>query len=432
MANQGTLFDEMTSSGDVVVKNGLCNLCKGTRNLCGRDKCPLMVRFYTNNLRMPEIKSNDIAGSSPPAVFVGRYGYPKVDIGPLLPTFIGDTETLDKPEMWSGKSMYDIASMRFQLIRGKYRIDAKDFQKSGRIVDSVQELALTEKPVDIETLFERKPSGRIVLDDEIMPFGPSGKMSQMRMENGRFEHNLEKSFYDVDMKSSDAVVSAYSNGTLVSEIQKAFSVGTMGVAKRRCFVPTRWSITAVDDLIGKSLMKEIRYFETIDEFRLFQWKELDNWWSIVMIPQTWKYEMLEAWYPKTSWNPSANEMILAHDHEFFEGRTKYADNITGAYYAARLAVAEYLKSIGRSATVLVFREIHPGYDIPLGVWNIRENVRAALRTKPYASENLEGLWPQINAFMDLKKDRWLKNSEILKDYLTQRRIEDFYRCWLNG
>ena len=426
MADQGRLFDEMTGSGDVVVKNGLCNLCKGTRKLCGRDRCPLMVRFYDNNLRMPEVKSNDVAGSSPPAVFVGRYGYPKVDIGPLLPTFLGDTTHLDTPEMWSGKSMYDIASMRFQLIRGKYRIDAKDFQKSGRIVDSVQELALTEKPVDIETVFEKKPSGRIVMDDDIIPFGPSGKMSQMRMENGRFEHNLEKSFYDTDMRSADAVVSAYSNGTLVSEIEKAFSVGTMGVGKRRCFVPTRWSITAVDDIISKDLMKEVRFLETIDEFRLFQWKGLDNWWSIVMIPQTWKFEMMEAWYPKTSWNPSPNEMILSHDHEFFKGRTSYADNITGAYYAARLAVAEYLKSIGRSATVLVFREIHPGYDIPLGVWNIRENVRAALRTKPYTAESLEGLWPQINSFMDLKKDRWVKNSEVLKDYLTQRRIEDFY------
>lgn len=426
MGEQSTLFEEALENSDSTVKNGLCNVCKGTRRLCGRDRCPLMVRFYTKKLNTPEIKSNDIAGSSPPAVFVGRYGYPKVEIGPLLPTYMGDTTVLDKPELWGGKSMYDIAAMRFQLVRGKYRIDATDFQKSGRIVDNVQELALTEKPVSVETMFEKKPSGRIVLDDEIMPFGPSGKMSEIRVENGRFEHNLEKSFYDTDMRSVDAVMAAYNNGTLVSEIEKAFSVGTMGIGKRRRFVPTRWSITAVDDMIGKEMMKDVRYLETIDEFRLFQWRELDNWWSIVLMPTTWRYEMIEAWYPKTSWNPSPNEMILSHDHEFFEGRTSYADNITGAYYAARLAVTEYLASIGRSAAALVFREIHPGYDIPLGVWNIRENVRAALRTKPYTAENLEGLWPQINAFMDLKKERWLRNSEVLKDYLTQRRIEDFY------
>ena len=426
MENQSTLFDEMTASGGDIIKNGLCNVCKGTRRLCGRDRCPLMVKFYTKKINTPVIKSNDIAGSSPPAVFVGRYGYPKVEIGPLLPTFMGDTTELDKPELWGGKSMYDIAAMRYQLVRGKYRIDATDFSKSGRIVDNVQELALTEKPVSVETYFEKKPSGRIVLDDEIMPFGPSGKMSSIRVENGRFERNLEKSFYDTDMNSTDAVISAYRNGTLVSEIEKAFSVGTMGVGKRRRFVPTRWSITAVDDMISKSMMKDVRYNETIDEFRLFQWRGLDNWWSIVMMPVTWRYEMIEAWYPKTSWNPSPNEMIIAHDHEFFDGRTRYADNITGAYYAARLAVTEYLQSIGRSAGVLVFREVHPGYDIPLGVWNIRENVRAALRTEPYKAESMEGLWPQINSYMDLHRERWLANSEVLRDYMIQRRIEDFY------
>ncbi len=426
MVNQSTLFDEIANSSDVVIKNGLCNICKGTRKLCGKERCPLMLKFYSNKLHAPEIKTNDVSGTSPPAVFVGRFGYPKVEIGPLLPTYSGDTTILDKPELWSGKSMYDIASMRFQLVRGKYRIDATDFSKSGKIVDNVQELALTEKPVDVETVFEKRPSGRVVLDDEIIPFGPSGKMSRISVSNGRFERNLEKSFYDTDMKSTDAVVSAYTNGTLVSEIEKAFSVGTMGVGKRRRFVPTRWSITAVDDIISKNIMNDVRYNNTIDEFRLYQWKELDNWWSIVMIPITWRFEMIEAWYPKTSWNPSPNEMHLAHDHEFFEGRTSYADNITGGYYAARLAVTEFLNEIGRSAGVLVFREIHPGYDIPLGVWNIRENVRAALRTKPYTAENLDALWPQINSFMDLKKERWLKNSEILKDYLVQRRIEDFY------
>lgn len=426
MPEQTTFFDEIKRSDDVVVKSGLCNLCKGTRRLCGKEKCPLMVKFYSKKFVTPDIRSKDVAGSSPPAVFVGRYGYPKVEIGPLLPTYSGDTTELDKPEMWSGKSMYDIASMRFQLVRGKYRIDATDFKKSGRIVDSVQELALTEKPVEVETLFERKPIGRVVLDDDIIPFGPSGKMEKFSVGTGRFEHNLEKAFYDTDWKSSDAVVSSYNNGTLVSEIEKAFSVGTMGVEKRRRFVPTRWSITAVDDIIGKNQISDIRYNETIDEFRLYQWKCLDNWWSIIMMPLTWRYEMIEAWYPKTSWNPSENEMILAHDSEFYDGRTSYAENVTGGYYAARLAVTEFLKNIGRSAAVIVLREVHPGYDIPLGVWNIRENVRAALKLQPITSDTLDGLWPHINSYMTIQKGRWLGNSEVLKDYMVQRRIEDFY------
>ena len=43
--------------------------------------------------------------------------------------------------------------------------------------------------------------------------------------------------------------------------------------------------------------------------------------------------------------------------------------ITGAYYSARLAVAEHLKRIRRQASAIVFREITPEYKIPMGFGN---------------------------------------------------------------
>ena len=412
-------------SGEAVVKNGLCNICKGTRRLCGKDRCPLMLKFYSQQKLLPSIDSKDLAGCSPPAVFVGKHGYPKVEIGPLLPAEFGDTSLMDTPERWVGRSIDEIADMRFRLVRGKYRIDAKDFAKSGRIVDSVQEIALTERPIEVETSFEKKPTGRVVLDDEVQPFGPSGRMEQMTIGNGRFERNLERSFYDTDMRSTDAVISAYRNGTLISEIEKAFSVGTMGIGRNRRFVPTRWSITAVDDIIGKDLIRSSKFNETIDEYRLYRWDALDNRWCIIMMPCTWRYEMIEAWFPQSSWNPSRTNIDITADAEFFDGRSEYA-RCGGAYYAARLAVNELLLAQGRTAGVIVLREIHPGYDIPLGVWNIRENVRAALREEPVTSDGLEGLWPHINGYMDVKRDTWMRNSAVLQDWKTQRRIEDFY------
>lgn len=425
MATQSTLFQEAVESGDTVVRNGLCNICKGTRKLCGKDRCPLMLKFYSQQRLLPKIDTKDIAGCSPPAVFVGRHGYPKVEIGPLLPAEFGDTSLMDTPERWVGRSIDEIADMRFRLVRGKYRIDATDFAKSGRIVDSVQEIALTERPIEVETYFEKKPTGRVVLDDEVQPFGPSGRMEQMTIGNGRFERNLERSFYDTDMKSVDAVISAYRNGTLVSEIEKAFSVGTMGVKKRRRFVPTRWSITAVDDIIGKDLISDTRFNETIDEYRLYQWDQLDNRWSIIMMPSSWRFEMIEAWFPQSSWNPSSTRIDITADSEFFDGRTEYA-KCGGAYYAARLAVNELLRDQGRSAGVIVLREIHPGYDIPLGVWNIRENVRAALRQPPITSDTLEGLWPKVDSYMDVKKETWMRNSTVIKEWKIQKRLDDFY------
>ena len=423
-------FDDIGDGGNVV-KSGLCVICKGAHRLCGKDRCPLMMKFYSQQRTRPLIDMKDLGGSSPPSVFVGRYGYPKVDIGPLLPPEYGDTTVMDRPEMWMGKSIQEIVDFRFRLVRGKFRVDATDFAKSGRIVDDVQELALSEKPVDLEAKFTQKPKGRLVLDDEVQPFGPSARMESMRKGNGRFERNLEKSFYDTDMKAVDAVVAAYNNGTLISEIEKAFSVGTMGIGKNRRFVPTRWSITAVDDIIGKDMLKTTKFNEPIGEFRIYQWEQLDNRWIVMLMPCTWRFELIEAWYPNTTWNPSGRTIDIIHDSEFFDGRTEYA-HIGGCYYASRMAVNELLIEEGRTAGAVIMREAHPGYIMPVGVWNVRENVRAALKTEPTHYETLDAALDQVERMMDIRRDGWIANSDVMRDWLVQRRIEDYYRHDIGG
>lgn len=402
-----------------------CVVCKGSKLLCGKDRCPLMIKFYSQSRSMPMMDAKEIAGSSPPAVFVGRYGYPKVEIGPLLPPILGDTTEMDTPEMWGGKGIDEIVDFRFRLIRGKHRIDARDFRSGGRIVDQVQELALTRDPLDIEASFRQKPRGRVILDDEVQPFGPSAPLERMRSGNGYFHRDLEKVFYDTDQRAVEAVTDLYRKGTLISEIQKAFSVGTMGVDKRRRFVPTRWSITAVDDIIGKDMLGSTRYQPTIDDFRIYHWEALDNRWLILFLPCSWRYELIEAWYPNTTWNPAGREIYIISDHEFYDGRKEYA-HIGGCYYAARMAVNELLMEEGRQAGVVIFREAHPGYVMPVGVWNVRENVRAALQTLPHRFDSLEGALQHLDRSMDIPRKRWIANSGILKDWMTQRRLDDFY------
>lgn len=425
MNTRAGFFDRMADLNDPESKSGLCIICKGSRKLCGKERCPLMVKFYSQSKTMPMMDSRDIEGCSPPAVFVGRHGYPKVDIGPLLPPEFGDTSEMDTPEMWVGKSIDEIVDFRFKLIRGKYRIDARDFRKAGRIVDQVQELALTKKPIEVEANFSQKPRGRVILDDEVQPFGPSARMEKMRSSNGRFDRYLERSFYDTDMKAADGVIRAYENGTLISEIQKAFSVATMGVEKNRRFVPTRWSITAVDDIIGKNLLKTTKFNETIDEFRVYQWEELDNRWCILMMPTTWRFELIEAWYPDTTWNPMGKEIEIISDFELFDGRSEYA-KIGGCYYASRMAVNELLMEQNRTAGVVIFREAHPGYIMPVGVWNVRENVRAALNMKPHTFDTLGKAMDHVDSVMEIPRKVWEMKSGVLRDYMIQRRIDDYY------
>ena len=422
MTANTTFFETMAEGASK--RSGRCIICKGARRLCGKDRCPLMIKFYSQSKSMNLIDAKDIEGCSPPAVFVGRFGYPKVEIGPLIPPEFGDTSLMDKPEFWIGKSIDEIVDLRFRLVRGKFRIDARNFKAGGKIVEDVQELALTERPLEVEALFSQKPRGRVILDDEVQPFGPSARMEKMTIGNPKFERNLEKSFYDIDMLAKDAVVTAYENGTLISEIQKAFAVGTMGVEKNRKFVPTRWSITAVDDTIGKNLLKTTKYNNTIDEFRIYKWEQLDNRWCILLLPCSWRYELIEAWYPNTTWNPSGREIEIISDHEFYEGRTDYA-HIGGCYYAARMAVNELLMRENKQAGAVIFREAHPGYVMPVGVWNVRENVRAALKTRPHKYDTIEAAMQHVDKVMDIPRKTWIANSGILRDWFTQRRLDDY-------
>lgn len=300
-------FDDVVSGDDIPVKN-LCNLCRGSRLLCGRSRCPLMERDYGRRKSRGITESTDLAGSSPPAVFVGRVGYPKVDIGPMVPGMYGDTYDMDRPELWKGRSIGDIIDMRSGLVRGKYRIDATDPASGGRIVSKVQDLALTERPVDVEARFEHKPRARVTLDDEVQPFGPSARLERMRKANGKWEQNLEKGYYDTDMTAVDAVLQAYNSGSYISDIQKAFSVGVFGQQANRRFVPTRWSITAVDDIIGKDYLTRTRWYPPIDDYRVYYYEELDNRWAVILMPTTWRFELIEAFYPGSSWNPFGKEV----------------------------------------------------------------------------------------------------------------------------
>ena len=72
-------------------------------------------------------ETSTISGASPPSVFVGRYGYPKVSIGPMVPADIhGNTSILDSPEGWVGKTLQEILNYRLSLVRGLNSIRIND------------------------------------------------------------------------------------------------------------------------------------------------------------------------------------------------------------------------------------------------------------------------------------------------------------------
>ena len=401
-----------------------CVVCKGAKMLCGKSRCPIIVKYY-NYLKIKDlIDTLELCGSSPPNVFVGRFGYPKVQIGPLIPPIHGDTSMLGTPELWIGKSIDEITSFRSSLVRGKYRVDVHEVESSGRIADLTRELALSKNSADVEAEFFKKPKGHIVLDDEVQPHGPSAPLKKMDVSSIKIDHRIEKIYSDGDLTAKKGVLSLFKNGVLVSQIQRAFSIGAFGLNDNRRFVPTRWSITAVDSMISKALVEKVKDYPLINQFRVYESWELDNRFLILMIPRSWSYELIEAWYPQTIWNPSGHRIVMFSDHEKFNGRTTYA-KIGGCYYAARLAVSEHLVKERRQAEVIILREAHPGYIMPVGVWNVRENVRNGLRNGARRFDTLEEVLSYISSKLDIRMKTWLWASKLLTYELYQKRISDW-------
>ena len=68
------------------------------------------------------------------------------------------------------------------------------------------------------------------------------------------------------------------------------------MGQKRKLVPTKWSITATDDIISKSLTGEVLDYNLIDSCKVFSYEHLGNSFSVVLFPHRWIYEMIEAWY----------------------------------------------------------------------------------------------------------------------------------------
>ena len=357
--------------------------------------------------------SKEIQGSSPPSVFVGAYGYPKVSVGPMLPPVHGDTSILDVPEKWIGKSLEEIVNFRLNLIRGIKNIPA--VQCEGSYIENLQEMTMSSSPTDTEIEFVKPTTPVTSVDEQSAPFGPLGQIKNAKFSSTHANRVIEKVYYDHDLKADDAVMKLYNSGVDVSKIQKCFSIGMMGVSRK--LVPTKWSITATDQIISNNLMKNILGYDIIDSFSVFQFDHLGNLFSVILFPHRWIFEMQEAWHDN-------NSVGFGNDYEKSQG-IDHAPSIAGAYFAGKLAVVEYLEKIQRQSGVMVFREIQPEYAVPVGVWQVREGIRQAMKSTPQEMHSLDDAIKLATKRMNISKNEWLLHGDMLK-LLKQSSISDFF------
>lgn len=332
------------------------------------------ARQKLEKVMMPsQERKKNFHGASPPSVFIGSHNYPKVNTGILSPQHVGSSEMMDSPDNWCSEnySIEKIASLRTSLVNSKKQLKV---QNTDNFVDNTREIAMASDPVDIEVELDKKP-GASISGGRVKPVSASGDIKELLLgENPSVEKQVEKKFYDTDVKAETAVNELTDKGVDVYKIQQSLSTGMLGQEDSRKLVPTRWGITASDDMVSKEIRSQVKKYQELGEIRYFNNEYVGNDFHIFLIPGRWEYELIELKRPGSVWNAAENTYI-AQNYEPFQGRTSYAEQTAGAFYAARLGALEYLNSINRQAKVMIIRDVSPEYWAPLGVWVIRETVR---------------------------------------------------------
>ncbi|MBW3014750.1 hypothetical protein KY335_05950, partial [Candidatus Woesearchaeota archaeon] len=335
----------------------------------------------------------------------------------------------DAPQFWSseGYKIPQIIDFRSQLINSRFKSLVKN--ANNKFLELTQEVALANKPVDVEFKLEKKPFYRVNLQSHVAPMGPSASLKQaMLTENPHIPRKVDKVVSDTELLSANGLVQLYEKGIDENYLTQILSVGQLGLAVNRKLVPTRWSITATDDTIGKHLIENVKQFSKQTEFQCYFGGYIGNYYLILFFPEAWSYELFETYAEVSVWNPTGKIQFMT-DNEWYSGRKEYAHDTAGGYYAARLGILEKLNSLKRQGSVLALRFITKEYAVPLGVWVVREATRRALESKPihFASKELMLHYARlkIKKEFNFNLDLLLKESKLLKEIKEQKKLFDF-------
>lgn len=399
-----------------------CYVCHGIQSLCTDVVCPIKLGARTLVALNKALTNTNLYGASPPGVFVGQHGYPRVTLAPLIPPIAHeDTSIMDLPEKWLNVELGRLVEYRVSLLRARSPLSISSPRDPPRVLSDVQDLVMSTQPVNTEAWFKKRPRLEILIQPREAPIGPMGTITKFALtENPHIPRQVDKVVSDSDMPAELGVLKLYQDGVAQSQITKIFSVGLLGMRDRRRLVPTEWSITAIDDILAKEFRSEILSYPAIDGYLIFGLEALANNVQVLMMPTPWMYEAMEAWLGSTNPTPFS-------DYELSIGRRTYPRNLVGAYHAARLPVLEYLQKVRRQAGVIVFMEVGTEW-IPLGVWRFREICREALRGKPAKFTSIEQALSEIEKRLRLPLRVWLSRNHLIRYHREQSGLERFLKA----
>ncbi len=545
-----------------------CLFCKG-RLHCGRPYCPIAAKI-SHLKRMASTLKEEYEGEAP-NIFVGRYGYPNVNVGVLS---VEQYKDHDAPEKWSKKwySINQVIGLREELINsgkklgisspagrsqfkrlrdvvenisqkesymnsdsdlddihasnqnkarrnntspdktnldkigqnkidrdrifrnkdtfgsritGSVRLKDSNSNNNSKFTQELKEIAMARKPAEVEVKLEGLPKPRLSFDQYIAPTNLNAGLSRLNIiANTKINRAVDKVAEQDDMRASSAVDYLMKKGYNQYSIQRLLAGGVLGTKSQRRFVPTRWSITATDDIMGRKIKARISDYKKAD-YRVYFGGHMGNYYLIMFFPAPFAYELYEMAIEGNEkgnrmgnrmdnimenrsgdrigdnmWNRTENRtgnqesgsdsfskdsdswdnggfldkrgLVVpryVRDYEGFRGRKDYAEDTAGGYYAARLSILQKLDEIKRTASVLALRFVTKEYWAPLGVWVVREAVKKALEGRGIGFDSQELMLEYSGSLatrkfgVDVKK--LLSNSFILNDALKQKTLDGF-------
>jgi hypothetical protein len=379
------------------------------------------LKKLTAHMKMKSIEvGQELDGSTPPSVFIGSWNYPKVYAGPMMVPQQGDTAIMDSPESWipGQKSQEDIIGYRLSLVRGKQSISITDINNS--FIEKLQEISLASASIDSEATFSKRPRG-LSFSEETTPHGPSALIEKFDIDAVKWDRELEKVYYDNDLRAREALIDLHQKGVPFSNVQKAFSVGAIGTGKRRKLVPTRWSITACDSTLADTLLKRVRNYPLLETYRVYEFSSLNNYYAVILTPTEWQYEWMEAFIKVLG-----KEELIFSDYETNAGKKEYS-RVGGCYYTCKMGLLDAMDKEKKQAGAIVLREAYSGY-VPLGVFNVRENIKYAMEQEYSEFEDLKTSLDYVETKLKIPLSKFVKKSDLLQDLLKSRQTTlDFFK-----
>ncbi|WP_248516569.1 DNA repair protein NreA [Salinarchaeum laminariae] len=401
------------------------------RRLAEEKSYAITDHLDTVETRFNDVLSDDtLVGSTSPEIFVGRSGYPNISTGVLSP--VGDEEQAGEyatSGQWydNGLGVSEVLQRRTGMLNSQGRANVTDAAVDDvwdGVVGAQREVAIADRPVGVEIGLDDSPEIDLTTDAVATPTGPNANAERVDLtENPYVPRAVKKTLEDDDWQAQGAMNYLWQRGFDVYEINSILSAGALGQSANRRLVPTRWSITAVDDTVGQFMHGQIRNSTSVDEVEVWYNEYVGNRYWVVLAPGQWEYELVEMKGPGSVWNPDEAEYFLASASEGYEGRTGYVDETAGAYYAARLGVLEELVERDRQAKVLVLREVTDEYWAPVGVWQVREAVRNAfgdgVMDRPATAETFHDAVQGVSSELPVQMEQLRRKSEMVAGVQSQ-------------